>query len=548
MFRSYETGREGFVTLIANYLPLQDAFGGPNYFTLDPEARYRIQIENDGDPGADLVFEFRFANFLNGQTVPVGDLDVPVPLRLIGPIPGTPLNTAELYTVRVIRGGDTQQAINAANQTPFFAKTLDHFGTKTFPDYEAYARSRITPIRIPGCGDGRVFVGQRRESFAVNLGEIFDLVNLDPVGDPAAARSSTADKNITSLALEVPIDCLAGDGPVIGGWTTALLPRTRVLVDDPSFGQPALTGGDLVQVSRLGMPLVNEVVIGLGDKDRFNASRPQDDGQFAHYVTNPSLPALLETLFGVAAPSNLPRQDLLAAFVTGLPGINALGFGEMLRLDTAIAPTPRSEQSNLGLLGGDPAGFPNGRRPGDDTVDATLRVAMGALCQAFPGTFGCDANDAPAALLPFTDQAYQGADQFDQAFPYLRTPLAGAPNRKRVFAADLRGTNEVPSLPSPNMGACTALIDPTLPEVIVSCTHDVQDVVAAHIHNGPADANGPIVCGFGTGTSPLLFVCNQATLEGIAFDDFVRQLEEGRLYVNFHSQRNPPGEIRGQLQ
>src|SRR5262249_943588 len=146
--------------------------------------------------------------------------------------------------------------------------------------------------------------------------------------------------------------------------------------------------GEYVQVSRLGMPLVNEIVIGLKDKNRFNNSQPKDDGQFADYVTNPTLPAIIEILFGAAglkAPTNCPRKDLIAAFLTGVDGLNKLGGpSEMQRLNTAITPTAAIAQSNLGVLGGDNAGFPNGRRPGDDVVDIELRVAMGVLCQAFP--------------------------------------------------------------------------------------------------------------------------------------------------------------------
>jgi len=188
-----------------------------------------------------------------------------------------------------------------------------------------------------------------------------------------------------------------------------------------------------VQVSRLGMPLVNEIVIGLKDKDRFNASSPEGDAALATYVTNPTLPEILEILFGgagVRAPNNFPRTDLVAAFATGVQGLNFLSDGkphEMLRLNTSIAPTAAGAQNNLGVLGGDNAGFPNGRRPGDDVVDIELRVAMGVLCHAFPGVF-CTPADAPSGNLPFTDGTLQDASQFDSVFPYLKTPLPGSPN------------------------------------------------------------------------------------------------------------------------
>ncbi|HSL82523.1 MAG TPA: DUF4331 domain-containing protein [Thermoanaerobaculia bacterium] len=440
MFRSYEPGRDGFVTLVATYLPLQDPYGGPNYFALDPDAFYDIHVENDGDGVEDLTFRFRFGHTLRGFALPVGDEVVPVPLVNVGQVLGgvgrDSLNRLQTYTVRLIRGSvDAPEGIGfleKAGGGPLaqrFVKPEDNTGAKTFPDYEAYARQFVYDVEIPGCGAGRVFAGQRKDPFVVNLGEIFDLVNIaNPVGPRDAETDDLADKNVTALALEVPIGCLTGEaGPVIGGWTTARLPRIRELSDDPSFEAPAVESGDLVQVSRLGMPLVNEVVIGLPDKNRFNASRPDGDGRFATYVTNPTLPELLELLFGTPAPNNFPRQDLVAAFVTGVPGLNELGFGEMQRLNTSIPPTPAGEQSDLGVLGGDAAGFPNGRRPGDDVVDVELRVAMGLLCHAFPGVFGCGPQDAPAGNIPFTDGAIVDASFFDQSFPYLTTPLAGSP-------------------------------------------------------------------------------------------------------------------------
>jgi hypothetical protein len=176
------------------------------------------------------------------------------------------------------------------------------------------------------------------------------------------------------------------------------------------------------------------VVIGLKDKDKFNSSRPADDGQFATYVTNPTLPALIQTLFPSApAPTNFPRTDLVAAFLTGVEGVNKpanVKASEMLRLNTGTAPTPKASQNNLGVLGGDGAGFPNGRRPGDDIVDAELRVAMGVLCVATGANdalkVGCKPSDAPAGGAALTDGASQSPTQFPDAFPYLNTPLPGA--------------------------------------------------------------------------------------------------------------------------
>ncbi len=297
-------------------------------------------------------------------------------------------------------------------------------------------------VAIPGCQPGRMFVGQRKDPFSVNLGEVFDLVNTNAVGPPNGEKNILDDKNVTALILEVPIACLtANSEPVIGAWTTASLPQVQILDPAPRFEKgkgstnAAVQGGALTQVSRLGNPLVNEVVIGLRDKDRFNASRPIDDPQFINYVTNPTLPALLEALFGglgVRAPTNIPRNDLVAVFLTGIPGLTKPAVlkapGEMLRLNTSIAPTARESQANLGVLAGDAAGFPNGRRPGDDVVDIELRAAMGVLCTLNqPQVFGCVPADAPTGSLPYTDGATVSPTDFPATFPYLNTPLGGSP-------------------------------------------------------------------------------------------------------------------------
>ena len=220
MFRSYEEGRDGFVTLIANYLPLQDAYGGPNYFSLDPSARYEIHIDNDADAVADITFQFRFQNTLRDLSLQIGGNTVSVPLLNLGQIGPGPQDTAKLnvietYTVNLVRRTGTSQAIlNADTGATNFNKPVDNIGKKSIANYAAYAANHIYNITIPGCDDGKMFVGQRRESFNVNLGEIFDLINLNPVGDRAAAPSATEDKNITSLALEVPTDCLTSWGSV----------------------------------------------------------------------------------------------------------------------------------------------------------------------------------------------------------------------------------------------------------------------------------------------------------------------------------------------
>ena len=447
MFRSYEAGRADYVTLVANYIPLQDAYGGPNYFAMDPEALYEIHVDNDGDAVEDITFQFRFKNNLADIALPIGGKSVAIPLIQAGTIAAGndgALNVKQTYTIDVVRGdrrgGDRRHVTNAAGGGTEFTKPVDFIGTKTFGSiagYEAYAAQYLYSINIPGCGAaGKVFVGQRKDPFVVNLGRTFDLINLNPLA-ASGGTDDLADKNVTSIALEVPIACLAKSGePVIGGWTTASLRQVRLIDGAPKsgLGNSSKEGGAWVQVSRLGMPLVNEVVIGLKDKDRFNASKPRDDGQFADYVTNPTLPALIEILFGsagVKAPTNFPRTDLVVAFLTGVPGLNQpahVRASEMLRLNTSIAPVTAASQATLGVLAGDNAGFPNGRRPGDDVVDIALRVSMGVLCTLnAPGAFGCVPADAPSGGLSLTDGGTNlSAGQFDQAFPYIRTPIPGA--------------------------------------------------------------------------------------------------------------------------
>ncbi|MGH1359264.1 MAG: DUF4331 domain-containing protein [Burkholderiaceae bacterium] len=453
MFRSYESGREGYVTLIANYLPLQDAYGGPNYFRLDPSALYEIHIDNNGDAQEDITFGFRFTNSHQKIALNVGGQQVEIPLSQAGGIAsrgdGT-INVTESYSLDITRGGrrsGTREAVtDLAGGSAVFAKPVDNIGEKTFgpgQGYAQYAWQHASEINIPGCAaPGKVFVGQRKDPFMLPLGRIFDLINLNPLGAEAGGNADDLnDKNVTSLILEAPISCLTnGSEPVIGAWTTASLRQGRILNPEPAgFGDADVQGGPWAQVSRLGMPLVNEVVIGLGDKDRFNASKPANDGQFATYVTNPTLPALVELLFPSApAPTNFPRTDLVAAFLTGLKlkdgtvvnqPVNVTP-AEMLRLNTQIAPTPADRQHNLGVAGGDLAGFPNGRRPGDDVVDVSLRVAMGALC-ALSGAddnlnVGCTPADAAAGGAPITDGVRTDASQFYTTFPYLVAPLPGA--------------------------------------------------------------------------------------------------------------------------
>ena len=446
MFRSTEPGRSAFVTIIANYTPLQDAYGGPNYFQMDPNALYSIHIDSNGDAKPDWTFQFGFQNSLADNKINVGGKMVSIPLvqngsRAINGVFDGGLNVRETFNISAFKAPNTFKSVtNAANGAVFFDKPVDNIGNKTIPDYPAYAAKHVYNVTIPDCATpGRVFVGQRKDPFVVNLGETFDLINIKlPATEFAAnaekaARDDLADKNVTTIAMEIPIACLtSGTDPVIGGWTTASIREVRTMTAPASgLNVNASYTGAYTQVSRLGMPLVNEVVIGLKDKDKFNGSQPADDGQFADYVTNPTLPTLVQALFGAAgvkAPTNFPRMDLVTAFLTGVPGLNKpAGNGvssEMMRLNTAIAAVAKGSQNRLGVIAGDNAGYPNGRRLGDDVVDISLRVVMGKLCTL---SLGCVPADAPSGGLGFTDGAFVDDSFFDAAFPYVKNPLPGSP-------------------------------------------------------------------------------------------------------------------------
>jgi hypothetical protein len=447
---------------------LQDAYGGPNYFAMDPEAVYSIHIDNDGDAVEDLTYQFRFTNKLasgnQGIELPIGPEGdqrmVPVSLKNIGKITADDKGNAnffESYSMTLVNGPQNNPASTSSiskrtnGDDTEFKKPLDYIGEKSFgveSEYETYANSFISEFNVPGCGTGKVFVGQRKDAFVVNLGSTFDLVNYVPIEGSiaqSAANDDLADKNVTSIAIELPRACLtAGDENTIGVWTTASLPQARILNPDAAFGNTEVNGGALTQVSRLGNPLVNELVIGLEDKDTFSAAHPSDDTQFINYVTHPTLPFLLDALFGNAfpdvediAPTNFPRNDLVATFLTGIEGLNQpanVVGSEMLRLNTSFPATLQADQSQFGVVGDDLAGFPNGRRPGDDVVDIALRVVMGRLCYPVPiastdTDLGlCAEEDASAGEVAFTDGAPTKAEDTLNVFPYLSTPLPGAVN------------------------------------------------------------------------------------------------------------------------
>jgi hypothetical protein len=471
------------VVFIANYNPLQDPDGGPNYFPLNQNALYAINIDNNGDAKPEISFQFQFTNHYKGVGLNTGATangapqNVAIPLIVAGPLgtsgdnstdPGD--NRYETYTVNMITATSVTALTNSSGSATF-QKPVDNIGTKTIPNYTAYANNFIQTVSFGSCGTGQIFVGQRREGFIIDLGEIFDLIDLNPLGGRNSTQNSLSGKNINSIAMQVPVACLTKDGkgsattadPILGAWTTSYLRQARVLNPTPvSTNNAEVVGGAWTQVSRLGHPLVNEVVIGLPDKDRFNDSQPKDDAQFATYVTNPTLPALVTALFPTVATPATPRTDLVAVFLTGLSlkatggttpifSNNPTDYGDTvaaadeLRLNTSIPPVAVGAQSNLGLLACDTSGFPNGRRPGDDVIDITLTAAEGALTAANPNSLQtCSVASGTPTVVNANAVVNDGAaaDSTDSnyylaTFPYLAGPLPGAPNAARAAIANL---------------------------------------------------------------------------------------------------------------
>lgn len=400
--------RPGSVTILATYVPTEEPGGGPNFFGFDDAVLYDIHIDNNGDCQPDISYRFDFSTAVQNP----GTF-----LYNTGPITSltdTDWNIRQTYSLTRSDGPATSivgmnlpcpPANIGPVSTPNYA-TLSLGAVQSFPD------------------GTRVFAGQRDDPFFVDLGAIFDLLTIRPgaPGNLGGGRDGLGGFNCQLVALQVPTSLLTRDGStptasddpaaVIGVWATASRPATRILRTD---GQPPDFSGPLVQLSRLGMPLVNEIVIPLGDKDRWNGSVPSADGQFLSYVTNPEPAALLNALYGISVPPT-PRNDLVAVFLTGVGGLNqppnVVGCEEM-RLNVAIPPA--TTENRMGVLGGDLAGFPNGRRLKDDIVDIELQAVAGVLVPGFnifPNNAlgdGVDTNDLPCLT----------------AFPYVGTPHHG---------------------------------------------------------------------------------------------------------------------------
>lgn len=397
------------VTLVANWIPLEAAYGGPNFHKFGDDVLYTVKVDNNGDAVEDLSYEFRFTTrTMNPDTFlyntgPVTSLDDP------------DLNIRQTYSITEVRHGRSRLLASGLPVAPA------NIGPRSTPDYQALADEATRTLP----GGIKVFAGPRDDPFFVDLGSIFDLAGLRPLNaahaiplPPAAGVDGLEGFNTHSIVIQVPKATLVASDPVIGVWSATYRRTTRVLRGD---GSAPLNAGAWKQVSRLGMPLVNEVVIPLGRKDRFNASRPDGDAQFGASVSDPELARLVPVLYpGVSVPPAPRNSDIVPIFLTGVPGLNQpanVKPSEMIRLNTSIAPTPFDAQDRLGVLGGQLDGFPNGRRLVDDVADIELRAIAGGTpftpeFNVFPNnalTDGVDANDVSFLMqFPYVGLPHQG--------------------------------------------------------------------------------------------------------------------------------------------
>jgi hypothetical protein len=396
------------VTLVANWIPFELPAGGPNFNKFGDDVLYKINVDNDGDATADVVYEWRFKTTVaNPDTF----------LYNTGPVESfddEDLNVKQTYTLTEVRDGERTKLVRNAPVAPA------NIGPRSTPNYDQLAAEATVEA-----GEGaQAFAGPRDDPFFVDLGAVFDLLGNRPLNEAhvaplpnAPGQDDLAGFNVHSVVLQVPTDSLVDGDPVIGVWSTTERRTDRV------FGDGKIeNSGDFTQVSRLGMPLVNEVVAPLGAKDAFNASKPADDAQFLPAVEEPEVSALIPQLYpGVTVPEG-PREDIVSIFLTGIPDVNQpadVTPSEMIRLNTSIAPTALDQQDRLGLLAGQNDGFPNGRRLVDDVYDVELRALAGGTpftpeFDRAPNnalTDGVDANDLPfLASFPYLASPHQGYD------------------------------------------------------------------------------------------------------------------------------------------
>jgi uncharacterized protein DUF4331 len=432
--------RPDTVTILTNYVPLEDPPGGPNFFEFGHDVLYSIYIDNDGDGLPDIEYQFKFQTKLRNPDTFLYNTG---PITSLG---AKTWNRRQFFTVsRVKHTGNGKKGQQHEPKPKVLGRDLScppcNIGPRSTPNYSALAQAGVHRLH----SGERVFAGQRNEGFFVDLGSIFDLGDLRPLQNlhliatsPAMGVDATATLNVHTIALQVPIRRLTRDGSVphdvmnpksvLGIWGAASRRKTRVI--DRANGE-LTEAGPWVQVSRLGNPLFNEVVVPMGDKDRWNALHPSADKEFAKYVEHPELATLLPVLYPNVFPNlaklKAKRADLVAILLTGLPKGIVPGFqnytgktlADMLRLNVAIPPTT-SNPSPLGLLGGDLAGFPNGRRVADDIVNIELQAIAGLTYPLVNPNYTPD-----AAASKLTQGLTPGPDRYQATFPYLGLPHDG---------------------------------------------------------------------------------------------------------------------------
>ena len=385
-FRSPD--RQRSVTLVSNWIPFEEPAGGPNFYPFAEQARYTVKVDNDGDAKADIVYRWRFKDhYRSGDTF----------LYNTGPVTSIndpDLNFRQTYTLTEVRNGTSRVIARDYPVAP------SRVGNASMPDYAAL-RDQATKRIDVGRGGYRAFAGQADDPFFLDL-RVFDLLY---GGDFSEAGDDTlAGFNVNSVALQIPRYRMAhqrdtSKNPVIGVWSTT---------------ERKNAAGDWRQISRLGNPLVNEVVIPIKDKNKFNRSRPAQDAQFLEYVTDPYLPKVVEAVYGIEAPKT-PRNDLVSVFLTGVEGLNQpknVTPSEQLRLNMTTPVTEgTADERRLGVIGGDTQGFPNGRRLGDDVLDIALQVVEGELVGS--------PND-------LADGVNSNDKAFEESFPYVALPHSGS--------------------------------------------------------------------------------------------------------------------------
>ncbi|MEU9154466.1 DUF4331 domain-containing protein [Streptomyces sp. NPDC048417] len=372
-------------TIVSDYIPFEEPAGGPNFYQFADDAQYDIHIDNNGDALDDLIFRYTFHTQIKNKKTFLYNTGV------VDNLTDPDLNVTQSYDIDLIKlkKGKEQYKTKVADDIPAAPSDV---GKASMPDY---AKLRSQAIYKTSNG-GATFAGQADDPFFADL-RVFDLLyggNLSEVG-----RDTLKGYNVNTIALQVPNSLIrqSASRPTVGIYATT---------------QRRNAQGYYAQVSRLGNPLVNEVVNPQKDKDKFNASQPKDDAQFLKNVTNPELPKLIEAIYHIKAPSE-PRNDLVSVFLTGVKGLNTeqpeATPSEMLRLNTSIKPTAKPKR--LGVLDGDNAGFPNGRRLTDDVIDEALQVVEGELVGS--------KNDLGDAV----DKNDKG---FEKYFPYVAEPTSGS--------------------------------------------------------------------------------------------------------------------------